>query len=553
MPDLPRIVIVGAGFGGAFTARYLSRLYRGKIEIELINNNNYFIFQPLLPEVASGVVNAQDAVTPLRAMLPKVRHRQAEVKQIDFDHKRVHVLQGRRRRMIKISYDHLVLAVGQRVDLSLFPGLAEHSLSMKTLADAFSLRNRILQCLEFADVTGNPKLKRLFLSFVVVGGGFSGVETLGELQDMIRRALRYYPNIKLSEVRCTLLQRGDRILPELPSSLADYACRKLSKRGVEILLNTSLHGATGAYVETGDGRIIPTATIIATIGNGPIPLLVEHPRLHLERGKVPVNRCLQVEHLDSVWAVGDAALIPMHNDGEEPVYAPPTAQFAIREAHRLAHNIMAVLNDRPVQAFQYKSQGMLASLGAYQGAADIFGIRISGVSAWAVWRGFYMLKLPGFATQLRVALNWIFDYFIPRTIVEIEQPERPAVRFANFRKGDRLFDRGELLDGFYLVLDGQLEVRTPDPGGGKDFVKIVAPQQHLGDRIVSYNTVCRGRVTALQNTEVMIINQQDFVRLRKSFHLLDNYLREQTGKKYPSHFYGHIEGMESDDGTATPQ
>ena len=541
MSTLPRIVIVGAGFSGAFAARYLVKACRGKAEIELINDKNYFVFQPLLPEVASGIINSQDAVTPLRVMLPKVRHRLAEIKRIDFDNKILHLLQGRRRRLIEISYDHLVLANGQCADLSRFPGLSEHSLTIKDLSDAYHLRNHVLQCLEFADVTKVSELKKMFLSFVVVGGGFSGVEVLGELQDMIRRALRYYPNIRAGEVRCILLQRGECILPELPPSLSRYAHRKLGKRGVEILLDTGLKGATRTYIETDNGRVIPTTTIITTIGNGPAPLLAEHPQLRLERGKVPVNRYLQVEHLDSVWAVGDAALVPLdapHGD-EPPAFAPPTAQFAVREAYFLARNIMATLgNDRGrLRPFRYKARGMLASIGAYQGVAEIFGIRISGVLAWSIWRGFYMLKLPGFPTRVRVALNWIFDYFIPRTIVEIQQKGRSGVRFANFRKGDVVFERGELLDGFYLVLSGKLQVHTPNPEGGDAFVKTVGPQQHLGDRILSYDTECQGEISALEDCRVMIMDWQELVHMRNSFRMFDDYLREQSVEKYPEQLY----------------
>lgn len=531
---LPRIVIVGAGFAGAFCAQALSKKLKGEAQIELINRHNYFVFQPLLPEVASGVINAQDAVTPLRVLLPNVRHRQAEVKRIDFQQHCLWVLQGRRRVLIKISYDELIVAPGQVSNLSRFPGFSEHSLTMKNLSDAFRMRNHILQCLEWADVTDNPELKRLFLNFVVAGGGFSGVETIGELQDMVRRALRYYPNIQAEDVRFILLQRGVRILPELSESLSHYAHKRLSARGIDIRLETGMTSATSSYVETDSGERIPTVSLITTIGNGPLEFVNDH--FELERGKIRVNEHLQVSSREHVWALGDAALIRYEINGEKKI-APPTAQFAVAQADLLANNMHARLHGQPLKTFLFKPRGLLASLGAYQGVAEIFGIRISGVLAWSIWRGFYMLSLPGFITKLRVALNWLLDYFVPRTIVEMQQSPGSAVQFARFNEGDKVFTRGELLTGFFLVLSGCLEIRVQAQEGREVLVKTVGPQEHLGDRIRSWDTCCQGDIIALEETRVMIIQSTDFAQLRNNFESFDGYLSEQHKDKYPESFY----------------
>ena len=529
-----RIVIIGGGFAGAFCAKALSKRLTGKGEIELINRHNYFVFQPLLPEVASGVINAQDAVTPLRVMLPDLRHRQAEVKHIDFEKRCLQILQGRRRLLINVPYDELVVAPGQVSDLSRFPGFSEHSLTMKDLGDAFVMRNHILQCLEWADVTDNPDIKKMVLTFVVAGGGFSGTETIGELQDMVRRALRYYPNIRPEEVRFVLLQRADRILPELPESLSAYADKKLRARGIDIRLNTGMTSATGSYVETDQGERISTVTLITTIGNGPPDFVSTH--FELERGKIPVNGTLQALGHEHVWALGDTAAVPYEHDGKT-LMSPPTAQFAVAQANLLARNLHATLCGDTPQNFRFKPRGTLASLGAYQGVAEIFGIRISGVLAWSIWRGFYMLRLPGFIAQLRVALNWFLDYFVPRTIVEIQQIQRPAVSYARFNAGDTVFVRGELLTGFFVVLSGKLEIRVSAKDGTEGLVKTVGPQEHFGDRIQSWNTCCQGDVVAVEESRVMMVRGDDFARLRNDFTFLDNYLAEQYPEKYPEAFY----------------
>ncbi len=529
-----RIVIVGGGFAGAFCAKALSKRLKGEAEIELVNRRNYFVFQPLLPEVASGVISAQDAVTPLRVMLPDVRHRQAEVKRIDFGNRRLEVLQGRRRILINVPYDELIITPGLVSDLSRFPGFSEHSLTMKDLSDAFIMRNHLLQCLEWADVTVNPEIKKMVLTFVVAGGGFSGVETVGELQDMVRRALRYYPNIRPEEVRFVLLQRGERILPELPASLSAYADKKLRARAIDIRLETGMAGATGTYVETDRGERIPTVSLITTIGNGPPSFVSDH--FDLERGRIPVNDKLQVPGREHVWALGDAAAVPYEWDGETRV-SPPTAQFAVAQANLLAANLRAVLSGDALQGFRFKPRGMLASLGAYQGVAEVFGVRLSGVVAWSIWRGFYMLRLPGFISRLRVALNWFLDYFVPRTIVEMQQPPHSAVSHARFNAGDVVFARGELLTGFFVVLSGRLEIHVPAKDGAAELVKTVGPQEHFGDRIRGWNTCCQGDVVAAEETRVMMVRGDDFVRLRGDFKFFDEYLAERYPEKYPEAFY----------------
>lgn len=530
----PRVVIIGAGFGGAYTAKHLQKILGGRADIELINQTNYFVFQPLLPEVASGTINAQDAVTPLRLMIPGIRFRMAEVRSIDFARQVVYLVQGKKQRLLEAKYDHLVIASGQETNLSFLPGFTEYSLTLKDLADAHHLRNMVIERLEHADVTQDAVLKKRLLTFVVAGGGFSGVETIGEMSEMIRRTLKYYPNIDASELRGVLVQRGDRILPELPAKLAAYAHKQLTQRGVEIRLNTGLQSASATAVELDNGERIETATLVSTIGNGPSQWVLDLEKnqgLKLERGKIRTNRCLQVPSHENVWSLGDMAMIPMVDDATEAAdFAPPTAQYAVREALCLANNVAAKINGAEVKAFRYSPRGSLASIGNYKAVATVFGVRFSGVIAWSMWRGFYMLMLPGFVTKMRVALNWFLDYFVPRTTVQVGNRQANACRQGRYCQGEVIFSPGQIADGFYAVVEGQLESRYTD-GDGKEVVRILESGDHWGDSLLTGNLETVGYLKALQDSQVLILKRADFALLRKTLPLIDDYLQAQKDQR----------------------
>ena len=527
-----RVVIIGGGFAGAFTAKYLRRYASPDWEIELINSTNYFVFQPLLPEVASGTISAPDAVTPLRHMLPGVKVRMADVVGVDRETQTVHFLQGSKRIPLSAGYDHLVMAIGQKTNLTHTPGFEEHSLRMRDLADAHELRNHVIQCLEHADVTEDAELKRRLLTFVVAGGGFSGVETIGELVEMIHRTLKSYPNVQADQIRAVLVQRGQRILPELVPRLGEYARRKLDARGVHILVGASIQSATATAVYLDDGSKIETQTLVTTVGNGPRPL-VETLALKLQRGKVPVDEYLRVAGSTREWCLGDAALIPLSNDeSEEPEYAPPTAQFAVQEARCVARNIIATQTDKSLTAFAYRPRGSLASIGNYKAVAEVFGIRMSGLFAWLLWRGFYIGMLPGFSTRLRVALNWLFDYFLPRSIVQIENSGQPATQYRRYARGDVVYGPGQIVDGFYTIVSGHLESRIPGPVSGEDFVRILGHGEHWGERSLSGRFETQGTLTAVEDTRVLILKQQDFRNLRAAFPPLDEYFKGISDKIY---------------------
>ncbi|MDQ2695549.1 MAG: FAD-dependent oxidoreductase [Pseudomonadota bacterium] len=528
-----RIVILGGGFGGVYAARQLRRQADPGVEIELINETNYFVFQPLLPEVAGGIIAAADAVTPLRVLLPGVKIRQADIHSVDFSTRTVHVVQGSKKWLIPVQYDELVIAVGQVVNLSRLPGMAEHAFTMKNLADAYRLRNHIIDCLEQADTTDDPAVKERLLNFVVVGAGFSGVETVGEMEDLVRRSLKYYPNIRKDEVRFIVIEFGPRILPELPEELASYAQQKMERRGIRFLLKTATKGATFRSVETSDGQIFGTKTVVATIGNGPSPLVL-NMGIPLERGKIKTDRYMRVPGQRHVWALGDAALIPLKEEGGgQATFAPPTAQFAVREAQHLAHNIYAAWNQRPLAPLIYKPKGALASLGAYRGVGLVFGVKISGIIGWLVWRAFYITMLPGFMTKVRVCLNWMLDYLLPRNTVQVQQGKEPSTHYARYRKGDVVFAPGMFSDGFYTVLEGKFELVIEDPETGEKTVKCFGPGEHFGERVIFGEGLRTGKTTAVEDSYVLRVNARDFKQFASAFKVLDDYFKEYIPKAFP--------------------
>lgn len=527
-----KILVLGGGFGGVFAAKALERLRRGKLDVELINSNNYFVFQPLLPEVAAASIHSADAVVPLRQLLRRVQVRQAEVMGIDFAKKSVIVVQGTRRIPIDLAYDELVLALGTSVDLNRFPGLPEHALTMKDLSDAHRLRTHVIGCLETADVTDDPEVKRQLLSFVVVGAGFSGVETVAEVRELVRRALKYYPNIRADEVRFYLIEYAGRILPTFPADLAEYATRRLTIHGIEVLTGVGTKSATGTAVELTDGRIIPTSTIVATIGNGPHPL-VSSLGLDLQWGRIKTDRFMRVPGQDGVWALGDAALIPLvESPGEEPAhYATQTAQFAVREGRQLADNIIAKIEGKELKPFAYTSKGSLASLGMSKAVADVYGVKLSGTLAWLLWRGFYLSFLPGFAAKFRVGVTWLLNSVMPANIVQI-QSTPPATRYVHYRKGDRVFEPGMLIDGFYTVVKGSYRLTIDNPATGEHFEKLFGPGDHFGERVLLRSALRTGLVVALEDGVLLFIAQKDFTRLARAFPILDTYFKEYIERTF---------------------
>jgi NADH dehydrogenase len=336
--------------------------------------------------------------------------------------------------------------------------MREHAHPFKYLGDALYLRNQLVHVLECAEAEPDAELRRRLLTFVVAGGGFSGVECIAEMNDFLREAIRAYHTISESDLRIILLQRGDRILPELTESLAAFAHRLLVKRGVEIRLGAGLKAvsADAAVIEdkkTGAEESIATRTTIATIPAGPHALIASLP-FKQDKGRIVVDQHTEVPDWPGVWALGDCAAI-QQVDGQT---SPPTAQHALRQARTCAENIIASFRHQPKKIFKFTGLGKLGSLGRRSAVAEIFGIRLTGLIAWLFWRGVYVTKFPGFDGQLRLLADWILDAFLPRDITQLRLFHEEAVHREHFEAGEAVFATGDFGDKVYFIVKGEATV-----------------------------------------------------------------------------------------------
>ena len=518
-----RIVILGAGFGGVYAAQHLEKLLGRKddFEIILVNKENYFVFQPMLPEVVSGSIGLLDTVSPLRRLLPRTDIHVREVESIDLVNRTVTTSQGFRPHAHVIEYDHLVLAVGNVTDFRGLRGLPEHALPFKNLADALHLRNHLIRALEEASIEEDDReLRRQLLTFVVAGGGFSGVEVVAELNDFVRGVARNYRKIDPSEISVILLHSGDRILPEMTEGLALFAQRLLKKRGVDIRLNCRLDAATGEEAILSDGQHIPTKTIVSTVPASPHPI-VEH--LDLPKGKnarIKVDRSLRVEGTDNVWALGDCALVPTP-DGAG--VCPPTAQHALRQGRTVAHNIVAAIRGGEQKTFNFKGLGQMGALGHHSAVAEIKGIKISGFLAWWLWRTIYLMKLPGWGRRLKVATSWTLDLMLPAELVEVKLAGAAGVMQEHFEPGEEVFHQGDLGDRIYIIVKGRAEVLRKEGGGDKVLAQLEAGE-YFGEMALLNKTARNATVRCVAPMDVLSLPKREFSllvgnlpELRRSF------------------------------------
>jgi NADH dehydrogenase len=517
------ILILGGGFAGLYAARNIQRLMGKTVDIEIVNRENYFVFQPLLPEVAGGAISAVNAVSPLRFLTHDISMRKAEIDSIDPTAQTVTVFQGVQRRPTVLSYDHLIIALGSGSDLSRMPGLNEHAFTMKTLSDARRLRAHVIERLEHADITRLPEVKKGALTFTVIGGGFSGIETVGEIKELIDRSLCYYPNIQSSEIRVVVLEFADRILNEMSESLAGYAQKNLIERGIEIQLGVGVAKCTGTQLVTTTNEIIDTRTIVATIGNAPPSAVLKMP-LAFQHGRILVGRDFRVQGYQNIWSIGDCALIPMkENASHRDDFAPPTAQFAVREAKQIASNIKAAVSDQPLKAFKYISKGSLASLGAGRGVAEVFGIKLTGRAAWLLWRVYYISFLPGMQTRISVLWNWLMDWFSSRSVVQINSEDEQSARYVLYRAGDRIYETGARADGFYTVISGSVQITGIDKNTGKETSRVIEAGEHFGERLLLGATRRIATAVAMDDTKVLSLTRDEFLKLAEGLPFFHDY------------------------------
>ena len=507
-----KIVILGGGFGGVYTAIHLEKLMtpdeQMSVEVAIVSRDNYMVFQPLLPEVISGSVELNHVICPIRRLAKRARLYSREVEAIDLATRTIKLSPGAKPAPSMIEYDHLVIALGTQLDYSKIPGMREHASAFKYLGDALYLRNQLVRALEEAEEEANPELRRALLTFVVAGGGFSGVECIAEMNDFLREAVRSYHKISEKDLRLILLQRGERILPELTEGLGAFAYRLLMKRGVEIQLGASLKAVSANEVvienaKTKQTQVIQTRTTIATVPAGPHPLLSMLP-LPQEHGRIKVDEGMEVPEAPGVWALGDCALVKQV-DGN---FSPATAQHALRQAKTCAQNILASMRGTKKRVFTFTGLGKMGSLGCRSAVAEIFGIRLKGLVAWMLWRGVYVTKFPGFDGQLRLIVDWILDVFLPRDITQLRLFHEEDVHREHFEPGEKIFDMGDVGDKVYFVANGEAVVVRD----GK-VVATLTKGEMFGEAALIGNHPRNATVQAQTALDLVAVNREAFHEL----------------------------------------
>jgi NADH:quinone reductase (non-electrogenic) len=419
------VVIAGGGFGGLYAARRLERIMQPQsTRLTLVSDVNFLLYTPLLPGAAAGTLEPRHVVVALRRELRETNLRIGSVTGADpaLNELRYKSLDGREE---VLRYDQLIVSLGSVSRTLPVPGLSEHALGFKTLADAVALRNRVLMNLEIAESIDDADARREYLTFIFVGAGYAGLEGLAELQDYVGDVIERYPRCRMDGTRWLLVEAGDRVMQEIPASLAEFASRELRARGIEIRTGTRLEELTERTARLSTGEEIPTRTLAWTTGVKPPPVVAELGLPLDGTGRIETDAAMRVKGRENVWAIGDCAAVPDPAKRRRSS-SPPTAQHAIREGRRVASNVAAELGRGRVKPFRYRTKGVFVDMGQHQAVATLMGLKISGFPAWFAARTYHLLMMPGAARKFRLMADWTVGLFFGRDSVELGQLGHPA-------------------------------------------------------------------------------------------------------------------------------
>ena len=439
-----------------FAKTLRNKLRGSECEILLFNRENHMVFHPLLADVAGASINADAAAAPLRQMLPGVECRTERVQRIDLPASEIE-FDSASGTLARLHYDHVVIACGAESNLGIIPGMTEHAFPFKVVSDAIDLRQHVVRQMENAEAASELDRRRWYLSFIIVGAGFSGAEVAGEINELVRSSTRFYRNFRKEDVTVALVHSQDQILPEVVPKLRAFAQKRMQKAGITMLMNTRAVAATHEGIQLQDGRMLPGATVVCTIGTTISPI-VERLNVAKERGRIRTVPDMRMEGQTNAWAIGDCAFIVNAFDNKP---SPTTAQFAERQGRQAALNLIRILRGQPTQPFRFKALGQLCSIGGYEAVAEMLGMRISGFPAWVMWRGVYLFKLPTWSRRIKVALDWAWDVLFPRDLSFLNTDATQQVTHAYYRPGDFIHRRGELAQVFSIIEEGEVEILQP--------------------------------------------------------------------------------------------
>ena len=529
LPSNFPILILGGGFAGSYCARALaSKLGAEAVKnVAILADQNVMLFHPMLAEVSGSSIPPTDVVNPLRIFCRGNAVIYGHVRDIDLQQKVVAFSPGSHVSDTQIGFEQLVLTLGSVVDVSRVPGMAEHGYIMKNVGDAIHLRSDILLLMEQASTQDDPAVRKRLLTFVVVGGGYSGVETMGQIVDLVHGVRRFYPRIQAGDFRFVLVHSGPTLLPQIGEDLGRYCERKLKQRGVEILLNTRVTAVTAQRAVISKDSSIETSTVVTTVGNTTNPIikkLIDRYKIPNDHGRIQTDATMLVQGQTFVWACGDCAAVPQAN-GES---SPATAQFAMRQGTRLGLNLLAVRAGQKPTPFRYTTLGEMASLGHMNAVGKVFGIKVSGFLAWIMWRATYLYKLPGLERKMKVFIQWNLDALFPRDISLLDVRGTPTAARMHLEKGDPVYHRGDPSFSFYLIEKGRVAISD-----GKDVVATLQPGQHFGEHELMKNERRNFDAYAMESSTLVVLDRDTFEALAQNSFAL-GYMLSRSSVRYLS-------------------
>lgn len=504
------IIILGGGFAGVKCAKTLRKLLpKEHYRIVVFNRENHMVFHPLLAEVASAAIQTKHVAAPLRQLLAGVKCRTEEVINVDLEKSFIEYEAHDQCRK-QMHYDHLVIACGNRANFGIVPGMDEQAFALKNVGDALRLQSHIIDMMEKAEVCDDPRKRDWYLTFTVIGGGFSGVEVAGEINEFVRKSSRFFETLTSDMITVNLVHSQEQILPEVNSRLRDFAKREMEKHGVRFYLGVRASQAKREGVMLETGEFIPSGTIVCTIGTTPHPLVARLP-IEQIRGRIATTKDMNIPGFRNAWAIGDCAAVPNEASGQP---SPPVAQFAERQGVQLAHNIVNAINGKPTKPFSHVSQGSLCAIGGHNAVAEIRGMLFSGFVAWFMWRTIYLMKLPSLAQKLKVGIEWFCDLIFPRDLVYVKTDTSRAVSRAFYGSGDYIFKQGDPATDFFVIETGEVEILTYNQDtNSEEVVAVLGPGDFFGEAALVTSRTRNASVRARSNVLVVTLGRSLFTEM----------------------------------------
>ena len=517
MKSSVRVVCVGGGYGSIYVSKALRRAVRsGEVDLTVIDQRNFHTFHGLVPELLVGKIQAGQVISSSRRLFAPGRFINATVTGIDVKARTVTFEHPGDRQMSEVAYDHLVVNLGSVDDLKRYRGVGEHTMRLKSYTDCLRVRNHVLAMLELAEIEPDVEERKRLLTFVVAGGNYAGIETAGELSEMLDELARgEFKRIRRDETRIVVVHGGPHILPELGQRFPKHVERAqdyLRAHGVELMLGQRLQSATPREAVLGDGRRIPTRTLISCTGTAPSPLLAQLPYASDRIGRLVTDTFGRVNAEDCVWAVGDCAAVPMR-DGTS---APPLALYAMHGGTTIGRNLLASIRGKPLKPYSFSGMGDACVLGRRNAVAQLWGVPLHGFVAWLIWRACMVLYLPSPAKRARLVFDWLSAPFTGRDITSVQTEDPIAVAPEMYEDGQNIVRQGDVGVAMYIIRVGQVEV-VRESDGRMEVLARLGPGEHFGEVAVLRDVRRTATVRAIGAVEVLRLSREDTRRLTENF------------------------------------